>query len=91
MSETTSFSASRSDGTFADVILGAKALLLERVAERACDSTWPRLRDALRTIKIAQLLTPNGTIYQTSSGSTEARNILKTLKIEPLPEVLMVE
>ena len=67
------------------------ALLLERVAEKACDSTSLRLREDLRTIKSAQLLTSNGTIYQTSHGSTEARNILKTLKIEPLPEVLKVE
>jgi transposase len=75
----------------AHVFLCVLALLVERVAEKTCDSTWPRLREDLGTIKIAQLLTPNGTVYQTSAGSTEARNILKMLKIEPLPEVLKVE
>jgi len=75
----------------AHVFLCVLTLLLERVAEKACDSTWPRLREELCTIKIAQLLTPKGRIYQTSAGSTEARNILKTLKIKPLPEVLKVE
>lgn len=82
----------RSEGRIkAHVFLCVLALLLERVAERACDSTWPRLREELGSIKIAQLLTPNGTVYQTSSGSAEARNILKKLKIEPLPEILRVD
>ncbi|MEW5899892.1 MAG: IS1634 family transposase [Acidobacteriota bacterium] len=75
----------------AHVFLCVLALLVERVAERSCESTWPRIREELRSIKIAQLLTPKGTIYQTSSGSAEARNILKKLNIEPLPEVLKVE
>ena len=91
MSEMTSFSASRSDGTFANIVLGTEALLPERVAERACDTTWPRLREDLRTIKIAQLLTSNGTVYQSAPVNAEACNTLKTLKIEPLPEVLRVE
>jgi transposase len=75
----------------AHVFLCVLALLVERVAERSCESTWPRIREELRSIKIAQLLTRKGTIYQTSSGSAEARNILKKLKTEPLPEVLKVE
>jgi len=44
----------------------------------------------LRSIKVAQLLTPNGMVYQTTSGSQDARNILKNLKIKPLPEVLEI-
>jgi len=75
----------------AHVFLCVLALLLERVAERECESTWPWIREQLRSIKIAQLLTPKGTLYQTTAGHTEARNILKKLKIEPLPEVLRVE
>jgi len=30
-------------------------------------------------------------VYQTSPGSLHARNLLKTLKIDPLPSVLAVE
>jgi len=75
----------------AHVFLCVLALLLERVAERECESTWPWIREQLRSIKIAQLLTPNGRLYQTTAGHAEARNILKRLKIEPLPEVLRVE
>jgi len=74
----------------AHVFLCVLALLLERVAERACESTWSRIREELRTIKVAQLLAPHGTVYQTSPGSQKARNILKNLEIELLPEVLGV-
>lgn len=72
------------------VFLCVLALLLERVAEKACGRTWPRIREELRTIKVAQLLAPNGTVYQSSPGSQKARNLLKKLKIKPLPEVLGV-
>jgi hypothetical protein len=75
----------------AHVFLCVLALLLERVAERGCLMSWPRIRDELGSIKVAQLLAPNGTVYQTSPGSQEARNILSKLKIKPLPAVLGVE
>jgi hypothetical protein len=75
----------------AHVFLCVLALLVERVAERLCELTWPRIREELRSIKVAQLLAPNGTVYQTKPGSQEARNILKKLRIKPLPEVLRVE
>ena len=74
----------------AHVFLCVLALLVERVAERACALTWPRIQEELRSIKIAQLLTPNGTVYQTTPGSVDARNILNKLKIDPLPEILLV-
>jgi transposase len=73
------------------VFLCVLSLLLERVAEHECGDTWPRLREELRSIKIGQLLAPHGTVYQTSPGSLYARNLLKTLKIDPLPSVLAVE
>jgi hypothetical protein len=73
------------------VFLCVLSLLLERVAEHECGDTWPCLREELRSIKIGQLLAPHGTVYQTSPGSLQARNLLKTLKIDPLPSVLAVE
>jgi hypothetical protein len=73
------------------VFLCVLALLLERVAERACGLTWPRIREELRSIKIGQLLAPQGTVFQTTPGTPKARNILNTLKIDPLPAVLSVE
>jgi len=75
----------------AHVFLCLLALLVRRVAKRACGWTWPRIRQELRSIKVAQLLAPNGMVYQTTSGSQDARNLLRKLKIKPLPEVLGVE
>lgn len=72
----------------AHVFLCVLALLLERVLEKACDSTWPRIREELRSIKIGQLLAPQGTVFQTTPGTPKARNILNTMKINPLPAVL---
>jgi len=75
----------------AHVFLCVLALLLERVAEKACESTWSRIRHELRTIKVGQLLAPHGTVLQASVGSVEARNILRKLKIDPPPSILAAE
>ena len=60
-------------------------------AARACDCTWPRIRQELRSIKVAQLFASNGIVYQTTSGTQNARNLLRKLKIKSLPEVLGVK
>jgi len=73
------------------VFLCVLALLVERVAEQACGETWPRIREELQSIKVGQLLGPQGTVYQTTPGTNAARNFLKMLKIEPLPSVLAAE
>jgi len=75
----------------AHVFLCVLSLLLERVAEKACGTTWFRIREELRSIKIGQLFGPKGTVYQATPGTPEARNMLKKLKIDPLPSVLSVE
>lgn len=75
----------------AHVFLCVLALLLERVAEKACGRTWFRIREELRSIKVGQLLGPHGTVYQTSVGSVEARKLLKKMKIAPLPTILSAE
>jgi hypothetical protein len=75
----------------AHTFLCVLALLLERVAEKACGTTWFRIREELRSIKIGQLFGPQGTVYQVTPGTSEARNLLKKLKIDPLPSVLAVQ
>lgn len=75
----------------AHVFLCVLALLLERVAEKACEETWPRIRHQLRTIKVGQLLAPHGTVFEANAGSVEARNILRKLKIDPPPLILTAE
>jgi len=72
----------------AHVALTVLALLLERLAEQACDDTWRNIRDDLRQIKLAQLLSPNGTVWQVTEPASAAANRLKSLKINRPPPLL---
>jgi hypothetical protein len=65
----------------AHVALTVLALLLERVVERACGDTWRNVRDDLRQIKLAQLLSPDGEVWQVTEPGYDAANRLETLKI----------
>lgn len=67
------------------------SLLLERIAERACGDTWRNIRDDLRQVKLAQLLTPNGTVWQVTEPGPSASKRLKQLRISPPPAVLKIE
>jgi hypothetical protein len=50
------------------------SLRLERIAEQACGDTWRNIRDDLKQIKLAQLSSPNGTVWQvTEPGSNGNR------------------
>jgi hypothetical protein len=57
-------------------------LLLERTAELACEDTWRNIRDDLKQIKLAQLLSPNGPVWQVTGPGPDAANRLKALKIK---------
>jgi len=72
----------------AHVAITVLALLLERTAEHACVDTWRNIRDRLRRIQLAQLLSPNGTVWQVTEPTTEAAKCLKTLQIKPPAPVL---
>jgi transposase len=74
----------------AHVFLCVLSLLLERVVGNASGESWRRVRESLRKIKVAQLLTPNGTIFQTSPTPPSCRNLLKKLDMKPLPDILTV-
>ncbi len=74
----------------AHVSLCILALLLERLAENACDDTWRNIRDDLRQIKLAQLLTPQGEVWQVTAPGESALKRLKQLKIPPPPAVLHI-
>ena len=63
----------------AHVALTVLALLLERVAEHACADTWRNIRDDLRQIKLAQLFSPNGTVWQVTEPAPAADKQLKAL------------
>src|SRR5262245_39361140 len=61
----------------AHVALSVLALLLERVIEQACGDTWRNIRAALERIKLAQLLSPHGEVWQVTEPAPEAVNHLK--------------
>jgi hypothetical protein len=72
----------------AHISLSIIALLLERMAEHACDDTWRNIRDDLKQIKLAQLSGPNGTLWQVTEPRQNARKRLKSLQIDNPPTVL---
>jgi hypothetical protein len=72
----------------AHVALTVLSLLLERVAEQACADTWRNIKDDLKRIKLAQLLSPNGTVWQVTEPPPDASKRLKSLKIQKPPPIL---
>jgi hypothetical protein len=72
----------------AHVALSVLALLLERIIEQACGDTWHTIRADLDRIKLAQLLSPNGEVWQVTEPSAEASNHLKSLDLKNPPAIL---
>lgn len=72
----------------AHVAITVLSLLLERAAEHACGDSWRNIRDDLKHIQLAQLLSPNGAVWQVTEPTPEANNRLKLLKIKPPPPIL---
>jgi len=72
----------------AHVAITVLALLLERTAEHACADTWRNIRDRLQRIQLAQLLSPNGTVWQVTEPPADAAKCLKSLQIKPPAPVL---
>jgi hypothetical protein len=72
----------------AHVAITVLALLLERTAEHACADTWRNIRDRLRRIQLAQLLSPNGTVWQVTEPPADAAKCSKSLQIKPPAPVL---
>jgi len=67
----------------AHIAITVLSLLLERVIEHAGEDTWRNIRDDLKQIQLAQLLSPNGTVWQVTDPRTEAAKRLKKLKLPP--------
>jgi hypothetical protein len=67
----------------AHIAITVLSLLLERAIEHAAQDTWRNVRDDLKTIQLAQLSSPNGTVWQVTEPRPEASNRLKQLKVQP--------
>ena len=70
------------------VAVSVLALLLERVAERACGNTWRNIRDDVKRIKLAQLSGPVGKLWQVNNPGPDVANRLKSLEIPHPPPIL---
>jgi hypothetical protein len=71
----------------AHVILCWLALLLARIAENACGSTWPELRRQLDRIAVGTFAGPAGTFRQRTEISPAQQDILDRLGIDPPPRI----
>lgn len=72
----------------AHIAITVLSLLLERVMEQACQDTWRNIRDDLKQIQLAQLSSPNGTVWQVTEPRPEAAKRLKDLNI-PAPKPMI--
>ena len=71
-----------------DIALTVIALLPERMAEHACADTWRNIRDDLKRIQLAQLIGPNGTLWQDTEPRQSASNRLKSRRFTPPSTIL---
>jgi Transposase DDE domain len=71
----------------AHVILCWLALLLIRIAETTCASTWPQLQRELDRIHVGTFTGPAGTFRQRTELTKPQRDILAQLQIEPPPRI----
>jgi hypothetical protein len=72
----------------AHVILCWLALLLARIAENACDSTWSAIRRELDRIAVGTFAGPAGTFRQRTEISQDQQDILTPARHRPAPEDL---
>jgi transposase len=72
----------------AHVARSGLAFLLARVIEQACGDTWRTIRADLEQIKLAQLSSPHGEVWQVTEPAEEASKHLKRLAIKNPPPIL---
>ena len=75
----------------AHVSLAVLALLLERVAERACGDTWRNIRNRLKRIQLAQLLSDGRAVWQVTEPPEEARKLLRQMEIDDPSPILQMD
>jgi len=75
----------------AHVKLCVLALLLQRIAEIACDETWRNICLALDEIQVVGCETPAGTFHKTTRPSPATLALLDKLQVPPPPRLLEVD
>jgi Transposase DDE domain len=81
----------REDRIRAHVLLCWLALLLARIAENACDDTWPESRRELDKIHIGTFAGPAGTLRRRTEITKRQRDILKALDIKAPPRIYQLK
>jgi hypothetical protein len=71
----------------AHVLLCWLALLLIRVAERRCDTTWRRIATELGRMHAVTLQGSAGSVIQTTPPSDTALGILRACQVDPPPRI----
>ena len=64
------------------------SLLVERVAELACEKTWSHIQEALDTLQVSEFHTPSHRFFQLNEPTELLKETLKSLKI-PLPQRIL--
>lgn len=64
------------------------ALLIQRVAEIACQKSWPWLKHALSQLQAAEFETPTHRFFRRNEPSQDVVDLLKTLSI-PMPKLVL--
>ena len=67
------------------------ALLIERIAELACNKPWHRIRRVLDNLQATNFFNLNYRVLMRNELTAETRNILKSLKITPPKRVMRLE
>ena len=67
------------------------ALLIERIAELECGLPWHRIQRALDTLQLTEFFILNFRVLMRNEISSDARKMLKSLKITPPKQVLSIE
>ena len=72
----------------AHVKICVMALLIERVAELACDQPWSVLRPILAGLQATEVHTPSHVFFKRNQSTKEMRELFKTLSI-PFPKPIL--
>lgn len=75
----------------AHVLIAWLALLLVRIAERATDKTWNKLRDTLEDIQVGEFISNSGRFKMRTDLTREQAGILATMGVDEPPSFLKME
>ena len=67
------------------------ALMIERIAERACGKPWHQIRRSLDSLQVTKLFNLNQRVHLRNEIAADTRNILKKFNIKVFKQILHLE